>query len=78
MTLGWTRAVEGKESGCGAGCEDRLGTESTAEGQATQGRGVLSAAYSATVSRNQEAGMAISLLRRGVMFIFQRACLAWD
>ena len=42
------------------GCEDRPGTESTAEGQATQGRGVLSA-NEATVSRNhQQAGMAIS------------------
>ena len=48
-----------QERGCGAGCGDRPGTESTAEGQATQGRGVLSV-QAATVSRNQQEGMAIS------------------
>ena len=35
---------DANEPGCGAGCGDRPGAESTAEGQATQGRGVLSAA----------------------------------
>ena len=34
-TWGWTRALEGKELGYGAGCGDRPGTESTAEGQPT-------------------------------------------
>ena len=44
MAWGWTRAVEGNEPGFGAGCGDKPGTESTAEGKATQERGDLSAA----------------------------------
>ena len=51
---------------------DRPGTESTTEGQATQGRGVLSA-NAATVSRNHlqpTSRHGDFPLRRGVMFIY--------
>ena len=65
MTRGWTRAVEGKEPGCGSGCGDRPGNESTSEGQLGQGRGVLSA-KAAAVSRNQQAGTAISPYAAGL------------
>ena len=44
-------------------------TESTTEGHATQGRGVLSV-KAATLSAKQQAGTATPPLRHGVVFIF--------
>ena len=44
-------------------------TESTTEGHATQGRGVLSV-KAATLSAKQQAGKATPPLRQGVVFIF--------
>ena len=70
MAWGWTRAVEGNEPGCGAGCGDRPGTESTLKAKRPRGVVFHRLLSAATLNRNQEAGMAIFPCAEGLCSFF--------